>query len=152
MTSPTPSWTRREDPTAMTQRCSFSFNCLLSCRTIVWSCFSFNYRELCCSCRMLLYCGSFGGSASAEATKTVSSKKIVYSSVSWRIYEPRVSHGGGSEVHIFIGCPPLYIRRWHITDEYILNSLVSMNILGYVHQRYIRWHIHQLTDNLKYIH
>jgi hypothetical protein len=37
-----------------------------------------------------------------------------------------------------------YIRRCHVTNEYILNSSVLMNTLGYIHRRG-----HRLTDEFK---
>jgi hypothetical protein len=39
-----------------------------------------------------------------------------------------------------------YVCRCHVTDEYILNSSVLKNKLGYVRRRYIRRHIDWLTD------
>jgi hypothetical protein len=39
-----------------------------------------------------------------------------------------------------------YIRRYHITVKCIVNLSVPTNMLGYVRQPYIRWHVCRLTS------
>jgi hypothetical protein len=39
-----------------------------------------------------------------------------------------------------------YIHQWHVTNEYILNSLVPTITLGYICQQYICRRVHRLTD------
>jgi hypothetical protein len=62
-----------------------------------------------------------------------------------------LDRGRGPLSHIFIGdVGPMnvdpYIHRCHVTNEYILNSLVPMNTYDYVRRRYVCWYIRQLID------
>jgi hypothetical protein len=74
-----PSWTWREDPTAMTRCRSFSFiviwNRLKLSNLMFWFLFSWTWISCCCV-YIPVYSTYFGVSLSKEAAKTDSSKKI----------------------------------------------------------------------------
>jgi hypothetical protein len=79
----------------------------------------------------------------------------IYSSVTNKYMVPHISPGTvAPRPSMFVDdVEPMnvgsYIHRCHVTNEYILNSSVLMNTLGYIYQQYIHRRGHRLTGEFK---